>query len=50
MDMRLTMLPPVLTALVVAAAPLGLMSRARSLLAEDSPGGFIVKVRDTQAS
>jgi len=47
--MRLKMLPPVLTALVDAAAPLGLMPRARSLLAEGSPGGFIVKVRDKQA-
>jgi hypothetical protein len=50
MDMRLKMPPPVLVALVLAAAPVGLMPRGRSLLGEDSQSGFIVKVRDKQTS
>jgi hypothetical protein len=50
MGMRLKMLPRVLATLVLAATPLRLMPRARSVLAENSPGGFLVKVRDKQTS
>lgn len=39
MDMRLKMPPPVLTSLVLAAAHVGLMTRGRSLLGEDSQSG-----------